>query len=64
MSGRTIHVTLSVHEARALTAAADLVISAFGRDVRSELNIDSGESNLELAALRVESALESQEVLV
>jgi|HubBroStandDraft_1064217.scaffolds.fasta_scaffold783949_1 hypothetical protein len=64
MSGRTIHVTLSVHEARALTAAADLVISAFGPDVRSELSIGSGESNLELAALRVASAIESEEVFV
>jgi hypothetical protein len=64
MSDQTIHVELSVHEARALIAAADLMMNAFGPDVRSELNVRPGETNLELAALRMESAIESQEVLV
>lgn len=64
MSGQTIRVPLSVHEARALINAADLVMNAFGADLRSELIVGPGESNLELAALRLKSAIESQEVMV
>ncbi len=64
MSVQTIHVELSVHEGRALIAAAELMMSVFGPEVRSELNVGPGETDLELAALRVESAIERQEVLV
>jgi hypothetical protein len=63
-SGQTIHVKLSVHEARALIAAAEFMMSVFGPDVRLELDVGPGETALELAALRVESAVERQEVLV
>ncbi len=63
MSCQTIHVELSVHEGRALVAAAELMMSAFGPDVRLALNLGPGETPLELAALRVESAIERQEVL-
>jgi hypothetical protein len=63
MNEQTIHVKLSVHEARALIAAAELTMGVFGPDVRVELNVGPGETDLELAALRVESAIERQEVL-
>ena len=38
-------------------------MGVFGPDVRVELNVGPGETDLELAALRVESAIERQEVL-
>lgn len=63
MSDQTIHVELSVHEARTLIAAAELMMSAFGPDVHAALDIAPGETDLELAALRLESAIERQEVL-
>ncbi len=64
MSGQAIQVKLSVHEARTLIAAAELMMCVFGPDVRSELNVGPGETDLELAALRLESAIERQEALV
>jgi len=64
MRDQAIHVQLSVRQARALIAAAELMMSAFGPDVRAELDVGPGETDLEMAALRVESAIESQEVLV
>jgi hypothetical protein len=63
MSDHTIHVELSVHEARTLIAAAELMMSVFGPDVHAELDVAPGETDLELAALRLESAIERQEVL-
>lgn len=63
MSDQRIHVELSVHQARALIAAAELMMSAFGPDVHVALDIAPGETDLELAALRLESAIERQEVL-
>ena len=55
----TVHLT--VHEARALTRAAEFLIDCFGPEVRSELGVGPGETVVEIAALKVESAIERQE---
>jgi hypothetical protein len=57
-----IRVELTAQEGRALIRAAELMMDCFGSEVRSELGVGPGETTLELAALRVESAIERQEV--
>lgn len=60
---QTILVALSVQEARALMRAAELLLDMFGPEIRSTLRVGPGESPTELAVLKVEAAIERQEVL-
>jgi len=63
MSDHTIHVELTIHEARALARASELMMDCFGREVRAELGVGPGETPLEVAAQRLAWAIERQEVL-
>ncbi len=63
MSEQTIALELTVQEARALTRSAELLIDCFGPEVRSELGVGPGETVVEIAALKVEHAIERQEIL-
>ena len=59
---QTIHVALTTEEARAVTRACEFMLHCFEHDVRLALGVGRGETVIEIAALKIEGAIERQEL--
>ena len=57
-----IVVALSLHEARALPRAAEFLMDCYGPEVRAQLGVGPGQTVVEIAGQKLESAIERQEV--